>query len=539
MSDGGALAFMVTEHHTFKTAVEAAAAALHATVDINSGNTYTAANIKEAYTKGMVTQAELIPALQRLFTKRFEVGLFDKTVYDDLTASVDVDTAEHRAFARQAAADAIVLLKNADDFLPLALPAATTTTDGAGDGSIALIGPNADSKAALVGGYPGCVVNPENNLYNWTDWPFMINPECKLITPLAGFQNVTQSIRYAVGSPIMSEDRSGFVEAVAASQASSVAVVVLGLRSCALDKVYPGPIHGSDDCQEDEAHDRNTTDLPAIQIELLRVLLQTSVSSNITAANKVVLPSDQSAGTPIVLVVMSGSAVSLPADIVEHPQIKAIAWTSYSGEEAGNGLTDVVFGSVSPAGRLPFTFPTGVHALPPYLNMDMSHPPGRTYKYLTDRATNQQWPFGYGLSYLTFTYSEFTLSATKIPATSPLSTQIEACAVVSATGRSHLRAREVVQVYASKVVALPEDRITGHASVPLLGLVGFVKTVKVFAAGDSQTVCITIPVAEFQLMSVDGEYGIAPGAWMVTVGGAQPQLPLQSSSLLSRKLTFE
>ena len=357
MSDGGALNFMVTTHHAYNNTVQAAAAAMDATCDINSGVVYSAAALQQAINQKLITrQHHLAPALKRIFTKRFELGTLDATQYDHLTASADVDTPAHRQIARDMAAASFVLLKNEDGFLPLRVSthpshergeqqrasgapltpySAPTgpgpTTRGSLHGvphTIALLGPNADSAEALVGGYAGCTSSQENDLKN-TARPFILNPECHLVTPRQGFERALNALSsnrsswrrpplmYASGSNIVTPDHAGFLQAVSAAEVSDVAVVVLGLRSCTFANEYPGPIEGSDRCQEDEAHDRNSTGLPAVQITLLRALAASS--------------------TPIALVIMSGSAVSLPADIIAHPRIKAIAWSSYGGEEAGNG----------------------------------------------------------------------------------------------------------------------------------------------------------------------------------------------------------
>ena len=231
-SDGGALGFMVDEQHAYKDAAHAAAAAINAGVDINSGNTFEPAVLESAINQSLISASQLDPMLRRLFAKRAALGLLDpfgSTPFAKLSVAKDVDNAEHRAVARKLATRGIVLLKNRDHQLPL---------DKASLKKVAVLGPNADSKGALVGSYAGCIVAaPINNRSQWH-----VNPDCNLVTPLDGLRTALGSgrVEYEQGVPIASDAAPGAIaRAVETAKNADVAVLVLGLRACALDPIYP------------------------------------------------------------------------------------------------------------------------------------------------------------------------------------------------------------------------------------------------------------------------------------------------------------
>lgn len=240
-----------------------------------------------------------------------------------------VNSWEHRELAIEAARQSVVLLTNSPPHA-LPLPAKIPT--------IAVVGPNANVTA--FGNYAGS--NP-----NYT-------------TVLSGIQARTartggpDRVRYAQGCTVATNDTSGFAAAVAAAQAAEYTIAVFGI----------------DQSQEYEGGTRLDIVLPGVQTELLKELRATK--------------------TKLIVVLMGGSAMAVPwlAGAAD-----ALLWVGYGGEEAGTGLADVLFGAVSPAGRLPITFYTGISQLPPFASYNMRQKPGRTFRFLTEQPL---FPFGHG-----------------------------------------------------------------------------------------------------------------------------------------------
>jgi beta-glucosidase len=194
---------------------------------------------------------------------------------------------------------------------------------------------------------------------------------CTLRNPLDAFQRFAASgdgpdVSYELGCEIDTQDKSGFDAAAAAAQDADVVVFIGGLITCG----ETGP-----QCQEAEALDRSRVDLPGVQLDLLKHIAATAP------------------GTPLVVVLMAGSAVSVPWAAANASAVLNL-W--YPGEEGGTALVDVLFarGGAVPSGRLPVTVPASVNDLPPnYLSMKMSDAPGRTYRYSSVEAL---YPFGFG-----------------------------------------------------------------------------------------------------------------------------------------------
>eukprot|EP01116_Phalansterium_solitarium_P002419 TRINITY_DN1242_c0_g1_i5.p1 TRINITY_DN1242_c0_g1~~TRINITY_DN1242_c0_g1_i5.p1 ORF type:complete len:821 (+),score=286.40 TRINITY_DN1242_c0_g1_i5:130-2592(+) len=460
VSDCGAVEFMVDNHHFAPSYVEASAAAVSAGVDLDCGSEYSG-NLQAALARQMIQESDLDTAVSRLFTERIRLGMFDppsSVVYNNISIDV-VDSPPFRQVAYDAAVESIVLLRNEGGLLPLKSTALKR---------IAVLGPNANRTDVLVGNYNGCSEGPGQ--------PIM--PQCTLVTPLAGLQQFASSfatVSYAQGCDIDTNDTSGFAAGVALAKASDVVVVCLGLITCQ---------ETGDQCQEAEAHDRTDVALPGVQQQFLQAIAAT--------------------GTPVVLVLLNGGPVSSPWAAANIPAIVEIF---YPGEEAGHALADVLFGKVSPAGRLPYTVPQSVQQLPPYLDMHMATAPGRTYRYITNVPL---YRFGYGLSYTTFAYSNFSYPAS-VPADAAATFNVS----VTVTNVGAVDSDEVVQLYfASQAQSL------GRQSLPLQELKGFRRIHIV--AGQSAVVQLQVPVASLRLADVDGSYAVLPGVYDVWIGGTSP-----------------
>ncbi len=264
-----------------------------------------------------------------------------------------------------------------------------------------------------------------------------------------------------------------FTDALAAARQADVIVAVMGL-SCQL---------------EDEGRDRARIELPQVQEELLRALHAT--------------------GKPVVLVLLSGSAVAIPWARQHVPAILC-AW--YPGEEAGNALADVLFGDTNPAGRLPVTFYAGTSELPDFRDYSMQ---GRTYRYLTHEPL---WRFGYGLSYTDFKYDALKAPG-EIRAGEPAAVSVQ----VTNTGKR--AGDEVVQLY-----------LGAHGKAPLRQLVGFKRVY--LRPGESDTVNFTIAPRQMAVIDEDENWVVSPGRIEVLAGGRSPAVEGQDPSVRSAMLTL-
>ncbi|MEJ5309569.1 MAG: glycoside hydrolase family 3 C-terminal domain-containing protein [Anaerolineae bacterium] len=455
VSDCGAIDDIYSAHRLVSTPAEAAALAVKNGCDLECGCTYNIAchyqkRLVEAVAKGLLTEDDLNKSVERLFMARFRLGMFDpddRVPYAQIPFSV-VDCAEHRELALEVARQSLVLLKNQDSLLPL---------DKDTLKSIAVIGPNADETLVLSGNYAGTPAEP--------------------VSVLAGIQALASAeteVIYARGCEIVDDSQSHFAEAVEAARKAQVAVMVMGLSQ---------QLEGEEGQTEGNPRgvrsrgDRETLDLPPIQEQLLQAVYET--------------------GTPIILVLMNGSAVSINW-AAEHVPAILEAW--YPGQAGGTAVAEALFGLTNPGGRLPVTFYRSVADLPAFDDYSMEN---RTYRYFTGQPL---YAFGFGLSYTTFTYRNLQITPERIKAGDSVSIQVE----VENTGQRP--GDEVVQLYLKDVEAsLP---------VPLLQLQGFSRIR--LSPGEKQTVQFTITAAQMSFADEDGKWVLEPGEFQVWVGGQQP-----------------
>jgi beta-glucosidase len=234
--------------------------------------------------------------------------------------------------------------------------------------------------------------------------------------------------------------------------------------------------------------DRTKIELPQVQIDFLKAL--------------------KDSGKPVILVVLSGSAVAIPW---EAANLDAIVQLWYPGQEGGTALVDVLFGDYNPAGRLPITFYASTKDLPPFEAYDMTN---RTYKYFTGKAL---FPFGYGLSFTTFGYTNLNLPAT-IKAGDALTVTVD----VANTGKRD--GEEVVQLYVTDEAA--------SVPVPIRALQGFQRIF--LKSGETKTVSFTLQPKQLSLIDDKGKRLVEPGIFKVTVGGCQPIAePASTSGFIS------
>lgn len=380
-SDCWAIRDFHEHHHVTADAKESAAMALKAGCDVNCGNTYL--HLMAAYEKGLITEEEITVAAERLMTSRFLLGLFDGSEYDSIPYE-KVECKEHVELAIDVARKSTVLLKN-DGILPL---------DKKNLKTIGVVGPNADSRVALIGNYHGT--------------------SSRYITVLEGIQDeVGDDVRvmYSEGCHLYKDRCEALAwrqdrisEAVIVAEHSDVTVVVVGLdESLEGEEMDTGNHVGSGD--------KADLSLPKVQQELIEAVAET--------------------GKPFIVVLMAGSAMDLNF-AQEHANAVLLPW--YPGARGGKAVADILFGKCSPSGKLPITFYKDLEGMPEFTDYTMK---GRTYRFMEGEAL---YPFGYGLSYADIDVKSVSF------ATAPKADEDITLKVIVANA-SDIAAEEVVQVY--------------------------------------------------------------------------------------------
>jgi len=452
VSDCGAIDDIYKHHKLVPTAPEAAALAVNAGCDLNCGDTYWA--LGEAVKQGLITEATLDKSLERLFTARFRLGMFDppeQVTYSKIPFEVN-DSESHQQLALQAARESIVLLKN-DGLLPLSRNIRR----------IAVIGPNADDVAVLLGNYNGTPSQP--------------------ITILEGLLHRVSSqvkITYAKGCDIVIKSRRGFNKAIEQARQAEVAIVVLGLSQ--LFEGEEGQREGLPRGKK-SIGDRTNLDLPGVQEDLLKAIHAT--------------------GTPTVLVLLNGSALAINWAAKNIPAILE-AW--YPGQSGGTAVAETLFGDFNPAGRLPVTFYQSTDQLPPFEDYRMD---GRTYRYFEGEPL---YPFGFGMSYTSFEYSGLEIS----PAPSLLGDDVAIYFEVKNTGR--LGGDEVAQLYLKRITPSGGKGTPGE-EYPLQ-LQAFHRFY--LKTGESKRIIFMLTPEQLSFVNERGERLLEPGEYRIAVGGQFP-----------------
>ena len=459
VSDCGAIQDIHAHHKLTQSPSESAAKAVKAGCDLNCGQTYE--YLLAAVGRGLLSEREIDIALGHLFKVRFRLGMFDPVElvpYAQIPVEANNTPANH-ALSLETARQSMVLLKNQGNFLPL-----SKDLD-----SIAVIGPNADDALVLLGNYYG---TPTESV--------------TVLEGIRGLVSPSAKVSYARGCEIFEPGQQGFDEAIRIASQAKVAVMVMGLSQ---------QVEGEEGQEEGNPEgitsrgDRKQIDLPGEQEALLKAVVDT--------------------GTPVVLVLLNGSAVAVNWADENVPAILE-AW--YPGQAGGRAVAEVLFGDYNPGGRLPVTFYRSTEQLPSF---DDYHMAGRTYRYFDGEVL---YPFGYGLSYTSFAYSDLSLSHDRMAGPEVLRVTCE----VRNTGE--IIGDEVVQVY------LRDD--AANYPVPQHSLVGF-KRVRL-APGSSERVIFKIEPRQFACVNDEGEWVIETGTFTVFAGGGQPG----TSGTLSAKLAL-
>lgn len=447
-------------HQVTNTPVESVSMAMNNGCDLNCGNLFY--YLKQAVLEGKVKEERLDEALINLFTTRMKLGVFDEkgeNPFDKIPYSV-VDSKQMQELNLEAASKCVVLLKNEHNLLPLNKSKIKT---------LGVIGPNANNRKALVGNYEGTASRYWTILegiqqYLGDEVRVMASDGCHLC------HNRIQGL----GKP---NDRIAEVKGIC--EDSDVIIACMGLDSS---------LEGEEGDRGNEfaSGDKPNLNLPGIQQEVLETIYQS--------------------GKPVVLVLLSGSALAVNW-AQEH--IPAILQGWYPGAQGGRAIAEILFGEKSPEGRLPVTFYHSSEELPDFTDYNMA---GRTYRYMKQEAL---YPFGYGLSYTNFEISNVEANQTDIKMDG-----IDIRAIIKNVGS--MQGVETVQAYVKVCEEnTPNAQLKGIKKVEL-------------KPGEEKEIVIHLPVEAFGLYDEDGKFRIKQGKVCVYIGGQAPDS--RSEQLTGKKV---
>ncbi|MDU1574998.1 MAG: beta-glucosidase BglX [Pantoea sp.] len=467
ISDHGAIKELL-KHGVATDPEDAVRVALKSGIDMSMSDEYYSKYLPGLVKSGAVSMAEIDDAARHVLNVKYDMGLFNDP-YSHLgpkesdPQDTNAESRLHRAEARDVARKSIVLLKNRLDTLPLKRA-----------GTIALIGPLADSQRDIMGSWSAAGVAKQS------------------VSLLQGMRNATAgkaTLLYAKGANI--SDNKGiqdflnlYEQAVSVDARSPQALIDEAVEKAKQADVVVAAV-GEAQGMAHEASSRSELTIPASQQKLLAALKAT--------------------GKPLVIVLMNGRPLTL---VNEDRVADALLETWFSGTEGGNAIADVLFGDYNPSGKLPITFPRSVGQIPLYYN---HLPTGRPYnfakpnKYTShyyDSVNGPLYPFGYGLSYTRFSVSPVKMSA----ATMPRNGTVEASVTVTNTGDRD--GATVVQMYLNDPVA--------SISRPVRELRGFKRIM--LKAGESQTVSFKIDVDALKFWNQQMQQVAEPGKFNVMIG---------------------
>jgi beta-glucosidase len=452
---------------------EAAATAMHAGIDIELPNTDCyGPPLLAALESGLVAADAMDTAVRRVLRVKFELGLFEQPYVDAGAAYGDLP--RHRELARRVAGHSLVLLGN-DGVLPLA----------PGAGAIVVIGPNADEARHLFGDYTypahiETLLETKQDGRNTFSMP--ISADTEVGDGAVDAPTVLDALRerfgarvtYARGCDVNGTARDGFDAAVALAAEADVAVMVMG------DKAGL-----TDDCTSGESRDRVSFELPGVQEDLVRAVLET--------------------GTPVVLVLVAGRPAA-SAWIHERCAAVLLAWLP--GQEGAAAIADAISGAVNPGGKLPISYPRSAGQIPVFYRHKNSGGRSHWKGDYVDSPSAPLYPFGYGLSYTTFALSDATAGPAEVPWTGSATVAVTVANTGSRAGD------EVVQLYARR----PRASVTR----PVLELVGFARVN--LEAGQRGRVTFEVPAGQLGFYDRDLAYVVEPGTVELFAGTSSADL---------------
>lgn len=432
-------------HGVAEDTAAATALALEAGVDMDMQAAFYNDALPGLVKEGRIREAQIDESVRRILRKKFELGLFDDP-YRYSNPEREKETVMKPAFlesARDVARKSIVLLKNEGDLLPLAKDVRR----------IAVIGPLADARREMIGSWSAA-----------GDW-------AKAVTILEGIRgkvSPSTEVLYAKGCNINDDSTAGFDQAIRTARQADVVILSVG-ESAAMSG---------------EAASRSSIDLPGVQAQLIEQIRKT--------------------GKPVVVVLTNGRPLALTS---LDKTVPSILETWFLGTQAGHAIADVLFGDYNPSGKLPVTFPRSLGQVPIFYSMKNTGRPmdpsnKYTSKYL-DESNDPLYPFGYGLSYTTFSYSDPAVDRQSMSENDKLNV------TTTVTNTGNRSGEEVVQLYIRDVV--------GSVTRPVKELKRFEKIV--LKPGESKQVTFTLTSADLSFYKRDMTYGTEPGKFIVFTGG--------------------
>jgi beta-glucosidase len=449
VSDCGAISDIYRGHKIVSTPEEAAALAVRSGTDLECSNVYR--NLTEALNKNIITIDDINLAVKRLFTARIKLGMFDPPAmvkYTSIPYDV-VDCEKNKQLAKETALKSIVLLKNEKNLLPLRKDI----------GTVAVIGPNSDQSFVLLGNYNGTPSDP-------------VTPLRGIKEELSGKSEVlyAEGCTWAEGLSVQQSSAEMKAEALEIAKRADAIIMCMGITPRLEGEEMRVNIDGF------RGGDRTRIDLPDIQQELIKEVY--------------------AIGKPVVIVLLNGSALAVNW---ENDNIPAIIEAWYPGQAGGEAIADIIFGDYNPGGRLPVTFYKSVNDLPSFEDYKMEN---RTYKYFKGEPL---YPFGYGLSYTTFSYNKLRIMKKLAPG--------DAAEVsLSVTNTGEIAGDEVIQVYISSLNSVYPSPIRSLRAFTRIHLM----------PGETKDIKLMLPSDSFSVFNDNGEKVILPGSYLLTAGGGQP-----------------
>lgn len=454
VSDYYSIEYLKSEQGVARTPRDAAIMALEAGVDIELPSTNTYNHLVEAVKDGQLAEETLDEAVRRVLRMKVRKGLIDDPFVEADDATGPFNTDEATQLTRHAARESMTLLKNEDKLLPLE-----------DIGSVAVVGPKADNDVGMLGDYTYPAHYPGEEY------------EFDAVTPLDAIQaRDGLDVSYEQGCTTTGPDTSGFDAAANAVADADVGVVFVGARSAVEFSDASGdkrerprvPTSG-------EGSDVTDLGLPGVQQELVQRLHETD--------------------TPVAVVAVSGKPHSIEWIAEEIPSI-LYAWLP--GEEGGSAIADVLFGDYNPSGRLPVSFAKTVGQQPVYYNRK----PNTANKDYVYTDSSPLYPFGYGLSYTDFEYSDFSLSTETVE---PFGT---VTANVTVTNTGDRSGHEVVQLYTHAVypsLTRPVQQLAGFERIHL-------------DAGESKQVSFELSATQLAFHDLDMDLSVEAGTYELRIG---------------------
>ena len=470
-SDWGAVAMLKDFQRTAKDDGDAAMQALTAGLDLEaSSNCFRA--LEELVKQGVFDVKYIDLAVERILRVKFELGLFENPYPGSDMPEAAMRTTETVELSRKVADESIVLLKNKNGLLPLNINTIK---------SLAVIGPNANQ--VQFGDYTWSRSNNDG------------------ITPLEGLKKRLENkveLNYAAGCDLVTNDTTGFDEAISAVRKSDIALIFVGSSSASLARDYSDATCG-------EGFDLSSLDLTGMQEELIRKIYDI--------------------GKPVIVILVTGKPFSIPW-IKENIPAIVVQW--YGGEKAGDAIADMLLGYTNPSAKLPFSFPQSVGHLPVFYNHlptdkgfyrqpGSPNRPGRDYVF---SSPDPLWAFGHGLSYTTFEYLNADLSARYLQPTDTLIIKVS----LKNTGKR--AGKEVVQLYVRDIVS--------SVVTPVKQLKAFAKPL--IKPGETKEVVLKLPIQELALYDIRMKRVVENGEYELQIGSASDDIKLRKTITVGTQL---